>query len=671
MPKLLLNMIVRNEAARIIRALNSAAPHISSWVITDTGSDDDTPGLIQRFFESKGIPGHLTHDSFHNFSQARNSALAAAQHSQYDFDYILLFDADMELRVFNPTWLDGLTGARSYDMFQLAGVLHYQNRRLVKRGEEHGYRGVTHEYLDVESGGCVPKHFAHFIDHADGSNRPDKFKRDIKLLKQGLKDEPGNERYLYYLAQSYKDAGKPEKAIKWYERRIAAGGWDEEVWSSQFMVAQCYKDLKDEANYVLHSLKAHNLRPSRIEPLFELARFYREKADQQAISLVFSETALQAPKTNDALFVNDYAYDCGAWDEFAIAAFYAKDPRKKMMGFKANNMLALKPGPYTGSRELARDNMFHYLPSLKDVAPSWDWKKIDFVAPENWIAMNPSVTVYNERLCGILRTVNYRMDEQGRYLIRGLEDGTITNSNPINTRNWFVSFNEDLTLAHGMTHEVFSPEDLQCDYPYVVGFEDMRLFSYNDQLWTSSTVRQIDKDGLAEQVLARIEPNPGQYFLTDVRRMLRQPRVYEKNWSAVTAPGIPLWFMYRPGHLVDDHGQDVIVHPYPFDIGHFAGGSQTIKMTDGWLYLVHEARFIPGTQLRHYMHRFVAFDNECRVRKVSVPFCLNEKGIEFVAGMCVNPYNPDQLVISYGFKDAEARIGTILISDVERLLGAS
>jgi hypothetical protein len=31
----------------------------------------------------------------------------------------------------------------------------------------------------------------------------------------------------------------------------------------------------------------------------------------------------------------------------------------------------------------------------------------------------------------------------------------------------------------------------------------------------------------------------------------------------------------------------------------------------------------------------------------------------------------EELVISFGFKDAEACIGTVLLSDVERFLGAS
>ena len=658
--RLCLNMIVRNEATRLVRCLAAAAPHISCWAITDTGSTDGTPQLIEEFFKTVNIPGRMSTCPFVDFSRARNQALLAAQNSGLPFDYILLQDADMELKVIDPNWKDLIKDQRSYDMFQLAGPLHYQNRRLVKRGEPMGYRGVTHEYLDVDTGGCIGKEAAHFIDHADGANRPDKFKRDIELLEKGLKDEPGNARYMYYIAQSYKEAGKPKKAIKWYKKRIAAGGWDEEIWSAQHMLAHCYKDLGQNAKFIWHSLKAYNVRPQRAEPLYDVAKWFREKPDQQHASLVFSEKALQIPKTGDALFVNDYIYDVGAWDEFAVAAFYSNSPATKMMGFKANNMLSLKPGPYSGSRELARDNMYHYMPSLKEIAPSFEWKTIGFSPSTNWTALNPSVTVHENKLMAVVRTVNYRMDAQGRYLIQGT-DGTINNENPISTRNWLIALSDDLNDTAAT--EIVTP-DLPCGYPLVVGFEDMRLFSYKGNLWTSSTIRQINPDGLAEQVLFRLGNDR-------YRRMLRTPRLYEKNWAAIVEPGKSLRFMYHPGHVVDDHGQDVIVNASQWDVGALNGSSQLVRIGDRWLAITHEARLIPGTQLRYYMHRFIQYDNLFQVAKISVPFYFREKAIEFCAGMCLHPNRLQTLVISFGFKDCEACLGTVLLSDVELFLGAS
>jgi hypothetical protein len=55
-PAICLNMIVRNEAHIIREALDSVAPHIASWVIVDTGSDDGTQDMIGSHMADLGIP---------------------------------------------------------------------------------------------------------------------------------------------------------------------------------------------------------------------------------------------------------------------------------------------------------------------------------------------------------------------------------------------------------------------------------------------------------------------------------------------------------------------------------------------------------------------------------------------------------------------------------------
>jgi glycosyltransferase involved in cell wall biosynthesis len=661
--KLLLNSIVRNEAARIVRMLASVAPHISGWSITDTGSTDDTRALIETFFQTMKLPGKLSTCEFKDFSQARNHALTAAQNSGLEFDYILLVDADMELKVLDPTWADGLTGP-AHDMFQVSGALQYQNRRLVKKGEPHGYLGVTHEYLNVDTGGCIPMDKAYFFDHADGSNRVEKFKRDIILLKEGLKEEPKNERYLYYLAQSYRDAGKPEKAAKWYKRRVAAGGWDQEVWSAQYSYAQTLKDQGDLGGYLRESLVAYNMRPSRAEPLYDIAKYFREKGES-VNCLIFAEAGMQIPKSPDALFVNDFVYACGCAEEFSISSYYV--PQKRVAGYKVTNLLSLKPGPYAQSRELARDNMFHYAPPLKELCPSFDWKPIDFKAPEGWTCLNPSVARMHNKLACIVRTVNYRMDDQGRYLIG---DTPPSDSNPINTRNWLVHLNADLTIRPAETIEILQPADRQEPlYKAVIGFEDMRLFRWRNNWWTSSTVRELNAAGFCEQTLARIDFSTSPHSLADVKRMIRTPQLYEKNWAPIVKEP-ELHFMYRPGHVVDAGAKDVIVHPPKLEIGHFSGGSQLVKTKSGWIYLVHEARIKPQQGVRFYLHRFVTLKENFEVDKITPPFCFRDKEIEFAAGMCLHP-DEKRYVISFGYRDREACIGTVDLSDVERLLCAS
>src|SRR4051794_39226177 len=48
------------------------------------------------------------------------------------------------------------------------------------------YRGVMHEFLSVDSGETGSLDDISLLDHASGSNRVDKYKRDLRLLTQAL-----------------------------------------------------------------------------------------------------------------------------------------------------------------------------------------------------------------------------------------------------------------------------------------------------------------------------------------------------------------------------------------------------------------------------------------------------------------------------------------------------
>jgi hypothetical protein len=419
-----------------------------------------------------------------------------------------------------------------------------------------------------------------------------------------------------------------------------------------------------DADFIRELLVAYNMRPSRAETLYDLANYYRLRGDNAA-SLVFSEAGLQIPKSTDALFVNDYVYEVGLAEEYSICAFYQESKRKN--GFIVANHLAMKPGPYAGARQLARTNLFWYLPKITEFCPSFKSRKIDFEPPPEWTALNPSVTRVDSRMWCVVRTVNYKIDEWGRYLIRGT-DGTANATNPINTRNYLLEFTDKLDTKLGIVNEIHAPADLPCEFPLVIGFEDMRVFGWKGDLWTSSTMRQVHPDGNCEQVLGRLgSHSPHGYEVMDVKRMLRLPRQTQKNWAPIST-GDTLRFLYRPGHVVDIHGNDLVVHPTTgLDTGQISGGSQLIPFENGWLSIHHEAQYIPGRQIRHYFHRFMYHDADFRLTRVSLPFVFEDRQIEFCAGMCWHP-DDDQLVISYGVRDSEARIATVSHREISRLL---
>jgi glycosyltransferase involved in cell wall biosynthesis len=133
MPRLCLNMIVKNESSNIARCLEAAAPHIDCYVICDTGSTDDTVGVVRELLSRHEIPGIVISTVFSNFEQARNEALTAARDSELEFDYILLCDADMELSVSDSDFRKMLDAPVYMISQRSVNGLEYPNVRLVRR----------------------------------------------------------------------------------------------------------------------------------------------------------------------------------------------------------------------------------------------------------------------------------------------------------------------------------------------------------------------------------------------------------------------------------------------------------------------------------------------------------------------------------------------------------
>jgi len=101
------------------------------------------------------------------------------------------------------------------------------------------------------------------------------------------------------------------------------GGWDEEVWFSLYQAAVLDERLGASAAVVTAGyLKAFQCRPTRAEPLVDLARFHRQRGEH-AIAFLYAREAAACPRPADLLFVQEAVYRWRALDELSIAAFYA------------------------------------------------------------------------------------------------------------------------------------------------------------------------------------------------------------------------------------------------------------------------------------------------------------------------------------------------------------
>lgn len=317
--KVCLNMIVKNESKVIARCLASLRPFIDTWVIVDTGSSDGTQEIIRR--QLAELPGELYERPWRNFGVNRSEALELARNRA---DYTLIIDADEVLTAvsnFEPAELE-------HDAYQLLtelGELSYYRTQLVRSRLPWRWQGVLHEYLECDAPFSQGK-LAGIVNRPapDGarSSDPQKYLKDAALLEDALKHEPNNARYVFYLAQSYRDAGLLEAGLKYYKQRVQLGGWSEEVWYSMYQVARLSELTERSQQEVLHAyLEAYDARPSRAETLTTMARYYRLKG-KYALAYLFAKQATLLPTPSDLLFVDTSVYAWRSRDECSIAAYY-------------------------------------------------------------------------------------------------------------------------------------------------------------------------------------------------------------------------------------------------------------------------------------------------------------------------------------------------------------
>lgn len=308
-------MIVCNESHVIERALLSVKHLVDYWVICDTGSTDDTPACILKAMQGK--PGELHRVPWVNFGHNRTQVIRLAKDKA---DYSLIMDADMIANIYAP-----FKSRLSKDYYEIRyeGDVDYSQPMLVSNAHDWQYMGVTHEYINAPGAKSWEVLRELTLTHlADGGMRSDKLERDIRLLTAALAADPENPRDMFYLAQSYKDLDQYEDAICWYERRAQYEGWDEERWYAMYQLARMKHLAGRNWEEVLNAyLAAYGARPSRMEPLYEIVRHYREHSEFHTGYLFAANAGHSIHYPADLLFIDRPVYTYLFLLEYAVCAY--------------------------------------------------------------------------------------------------------------------------------------------------------------------------------------------------------------------------------------------------------------------------------------------------------------------------------------------------------------
>lgn len=274
MTTICLAMLVRDEAARIEACLAAAKPHIDTWLIVDTGSSDNTPELVEAALSD--IRGTLLHGQFHGFATSRTHLFDLARGNA---DYLLLLDADMRLEM--PAPLPELT-ADAYEGRVHLDTLDYALPIIVRSDHPWQYEGAAHACL-TSAAPFTSEELPGLAVHVEpGSTGVEKLERDLAALAAEHAEHPLDPRTTFYLAQTYKDLGRPLEAIQHYRARAHQAGWDEETFYARYLLGCLLGENVNGIQGMRELIAAYESRPSRAEPLRAIANLANSMADKLA-----------------------------------------------------------------------------------------------------------------------------------------------------------------------------------------------------------------------------------------------------------------------------------------------------------------------------------------------------------------------------------------------------
>ena len=673
---LCLNMIVKNESRVILRMLNSVVGLIDSYCICDTGSTDNTSGIISSFFQSQvpPIPGRIIFEPFKDFGYNRSFALAACENAN-NADYMLLLDADMILELsdgLDPVaFKNGLT-ENAYHFFQGSRAFHYKNVRIVKNNIGASYWGVTHEYVKLPEGSrttTLPISTIFINDVGDGGSKGDKFERDVRLLKQGLVDVPNNERYTFYLANTLKDNRKYEDAIEYYKKRTELGGWFEEVWFSFYSIGNCYKEMGDMVNAVHYWMEAFQYFPQRLENLYEIVSHYRYVGKNQ-LSYLYCDMALRKLKLNmspDYLFLQKAVYDYKMLYEMSVIGYYCNMDHYDLVRV----CTAVFNCGYADESTLKNTmcNYKFYSPKLSRVghkrAGLLGTVGRDFVSSPDFFASTPSIVQQNDDYVVCQRFVNYRIDDKGGYV----------NQEKIQTINVIARFDKSLTIKHD---EFVMDYDTNFDGRYV-GLEDVRLFVDADGKLKFNANRGIDGRMMIEHgEIAGDTTQSGFIVKTQARNI-------EKNWVLFTDPAANItkvvydWSPLTIGDLVrvEDNVEkptedrqiqswmfsNEVNHEMPAVFKHVRGSTNGVQVGNEIWFLCHVVSY---EDRRFYYHMFVMLDADTlKLKRYTCLFTFDGEKVEYSLGFVVRD---DTVLIGYSRMDRETDYLEVPVAEIDKLV---
>ena len=279
---------------------------------------------------------------------------------------------------------------------------------------------------------------------------------------------------------------------------------------------------------------------------------------------------------------------------------------------------------------------------------------------------NPSILVDGNKVIGNIRNVHYDLYHSEFNQRFKSPWGPLVYMHPeddrtLRTDNFYIEFGKDFNIVR---HNKIDTSIL--DIPPVwefIGLEDGRLVRWNGKLYICGVRRDTKPNGEGRMELSQLLVGPD--YVKEVTRHRIQPpyQTYcEKNWMPIL--DMPMHFVKwtNPTEVVkvdiNNLSCEVVFSgTQKFNLPReIRGGSNVVNVGDFRLAIIHEVDLWwneNNCKDSHYYHRFVMWDKNWNVIKITPVFKFMDARIEFCTGM---EYLNDELLIVFGFQDSSAHL---------------
>ncbi len=411
---LCLNMIVKDESLIILETLKNVTEHldIDYWVISDTGSTDNTCQIIENFFSEKKIPGELIHTPWKDFGHNRTLALEAAYNKT---DFLLIFDADDEIcGKFNMPFKNQDT-SKLYvyeDKYtvKIGKGCTWSRPLVVNNRKKWMFCGIIHEFLtnleNVTGGSLIEGDY--YINARTIGNRskdPEKYIKDANILKteyftelnkpnKGLSD-----RYAFYAARSFHDSGPNffNDAIEWYKIVINnSRQWAQERYYASYSAGLIYEKQGDFENALLYFLKTVEYDKERIEGIVCAMQLCYNRGHHIVVNSLYNKFKNNIFFPNSSKLFNLLYFYNDRFDYInSISAYYSNDYPS---GYHCCKRIILNNKLSDSEMFRTVSNLCFYVNSVNDTDTLELFKMIDNVCYKH----KDTVTDSMDKLCKLL-----------------------------------------------------------------------------------------------------------------------------------------------------------------------------------------------------------------------------------------------------------------------------